>query len=734
MRVNKNIDMILNRLAKLNIGSKLIVSFMLVAIIPILIQFFVSQKLMLAQLENIQNERMVTTYENIANSLENEKNSIYSDNIDYAHWSIMYSCIRGNDQNQFKKEFSTISSHQKNISLIYVIDNNGTIIYQNKEIPGFSAVYDSFMPQVGMGKEFATLAVLEGKPYIISFARVIDADGTGAQDGYLIFGKEFDERFLNRLPKGYDFYYDFIFNGRGLKGGAYEADFDRYIQGDEQPGMHKKNTWEQYFKIYDYNNRPIALLYLKDTSKLAEDAVSNVKDGMLSALIFTSIFAIFLIGEMKNIIMKPIYDLRQRVKELRGTDYSIAGGNGDEISHLTEEFEAMSNEIKKYSMDMDQKNKKLEFLVYRDDITGAFNKRYFRQVLRSSFEEAKNKTDSLSLLFIGIDRFKYYQELVGQDLASRTLRGIFGLLKEESGSECKVCFDGTDEFGIIMPGIEYKEALDMTSRIDKRIRESYFAGMDRLPKGHITISCGLASFPRDAQELNELVNAADDRLKRIKQHNQGKIGYFYSIFNNLQDDINENRKSMIYMSKAFLAVIDAMDEYTYTHTEGVVKYSTIIAEQMNLTEEEKDNVRIGALLHDIGKLELGREILNKKEALSKEEIVIIKQHPIFAANMLKNLDCFNGIVDMVKYHHERYDGKGYPEGLEGDQIPLGARIIAVADSFDAMTTTRAYRANSKSYQDAVEEIIACSGSQFDPNIVKAIVEYINNNGYDFLLA
>jgi putative nucleotidyltransferase with HDIG domain len=186
------------------------------------------------------------------------------------------------------------------------------------------------------------------------------------------------------------------------------------------------------------------------------------------------------------------------------------------------------------------------------------------------------------------------------------------------------------------------------------------------------------------------------------------------------------------MSKAFLSVIDAMDQYTYTHTEGVVKYSSIIAEELALSEEEIEDLKIGALLHDIGKLELGREILNKKEKLTDEELLLIKQHPIFGVNMLKTLTYFGNVIEIVKYHHERYDGKGYPEGLKGKEIPLGARIVAVADSFDAMTTMRAYRSRHKSYEEAAEELLRCAGAQFDPDIVNAFIAHINRNGFNFI--
>jgi HD-GYP domain-containing protein (c-di-GMP phosphodiesterase class II) len=151
---------------------------------------------------------------------------------------------------------------------------------------------------------------------------------------------------------------------------------------------------------------------------------------------------------------------------------------------------------------------------------------------------------------------------------------------------------------------------------------------------------------------------------------------------------------------------------------------------MGLEEKDLENLKYGAMLHDIGKIELGSDILNKTTILTDQEFERIKKHPIFGENMLKPLDKLRNILPIIRNHHERYDGRGYLDGLTGEDIPLLARIVAVADSFDAMTTIRPYKVRIIDFCDAKEELIKCSGSQFDPQIVQAFIKTID----DFIIS
>lgn len=168
------------------------------------------------------------------------------------------------------------------------------------------------------------------------------------------------------------------------------------------------------------------------------------------------------------------------------------------------------------------------------------------------------------------------------------------------------------------------------------------------------------------------------------------------------------------------------DDYTKQHSNRVASYAVLIGQKLDLDEESLDILRIGGLFHDIGKTGVSTNILFKDSSLNNDEFSQMKKHTYIGSDILGHSPVFNNIIPIVKYHHEKYDGNGYPEGLKGNEIPLFARIISIADTFDAMTSTRSYR-NALPIEVAKEEIKRCSGSQFDPEIVNAFLDILNDN-------
>lgn len=174
-----------------------------------------------------------------------------------------------------------------------------------------------------------------------------------------------------------------------------------------------------------------------------------------------------------------------------------------------------------------------------------------------------------------------------------------------------------------------------------------------------------------------------------------------------------------------IRVIEESDAFTWSHSINVANYAHTLAEIFGLCSEQKNNIYIGALLHDIGKVEIPEMILKKAGKLTPEEWTIMRTHPKVGFNLLEDNERLmkRGIPDIVLHHHERYDGKGYPDGLAGEEISLAARIVTVADSFDAMTSNRVYR-NAIGKSMAAKELLNNAYTQFDPEIVKAFVDFI----------
>jgi len=205
------------------------------------------------------------------------------------------------------------------------------------------------------------------------------------------------------------------------------------------------------------------------------------------------------------------------------------------------------------------------------------------------------------------------------------------------------------------------------------------------------------------------------------------------LFNDLQKELDRERRLFFHTTIALAAAIDAKDHYTHGHTERVTSYSMAIAEEisclgkMTFDDKFKQNLHVAALLHDIGKIGVPEQVLNKPSELTEEEYKTIKEHPLVGANIIKPIRELAGCAPGVKHHHERIDGKGYPEGLQGEQIPLIARIIGVADAFDAIMTDRPYR-RALPIAAAVKKLIDGKGTQFDALITDAFVSYLIRSG------
>jgi putative nucleotidyltransferase with HDIG domain len=191
----------------------------------------------------------------------------------------------------------------------------------------------------------------------------------------------------------------------------------------------------------------------------------------------------------------------------------------------------------------------------------------------------------------------------------------------------------------------------------------------------------------------------------------------------------KQKENTLQLTFTLANALDSRDHYTANHSENVAYYAKKIAQEMNLSKMTCEHIYIGGLLHDIGKIGVPEAILTKPSRLTNEEFVIIKKHPVIGYNMLKHITKFkkNGILNIILHHHERYDGQGYPRSIAGVKIPLAARIMAVADSFDAMTSKRVYR-SELDLEYTIDEIRKNAGKQFDPEVVNVFLKIWNREG------
>lgn len=385
----------------------------------------------------------------------------------------------------------------------------------------------------------------------------------------------------------------------------------------------------------------------------------------------------------------------------------------------------LSNFQENQKKKLQEQKSKLELLSVTDDLTGAYNHRFFYSTLDQEIEKSKANKNSIALIMIDIDNFKMCNDVCGHDFGDIILKGTALMLKEAVGTLNTVCRYGGDEFAVILPMSDLQTASQAAHKIRnlfERKKSQYF---EENKFNKITLSMGLSVYPDLAANKDELINQADMALYHSKNLGKDNIHFYQDVLEKLKKNISSDHQHMIGVFKALLSTISAKDRYTRGHSERVAHYAVMIGEALNLSIKDISMLQYAGLLHDIGKIEIPKLILSKTENLTDSELDIIKQHPLYSANILEPLN-MNQLIDYVIHHHERYDGYGYPHGLKGRSISLGARILCVADSFDAMLSERPY-SSSMDMNEAFIELERHSGSQFDAEIVRVFINVMKES-------
>ena len=368
-------------------------------------------------------------------------------------------------------------------------------------------------------------------------------------------------------------------------------------------------------------------------------------------------------------------------------------------------------------------NLKLKELAIKDGLTNLFNHRSFQGILESYIDKANKENKEVSLLFMDIDNFKNYNDVNGHQKGDLLLMKMGEILKQTVGDLGMVARYGGEEFAVILYNQDEKEALNLGELIRQNIQDSYFDGQEHQPNKHITVSIGVSTYPRVAKDKEELIELADNALYRAKSFNKNRVERYYNILDEI--DFNIDKKSLESIA-SMLNSINMKDKYTYGHSERVVIYAKKFATYLQLKEKDKKDLLLGAYLHDIGKLEISKELLTKRDKLSDSEFNILRQHPTLGVDLVSDIKEFGDVIPIIKHHHEKFDGTGYPSKLKGDEIPYLARVLTIIDSFDAMTSKRPYN-SSKSYSEAIEEIERCSGSHFDKDLAYKFIDMLQND-------
>jgi diguanylate cyclase (GGDEF)-like protein len=361
--------------------------------------------------------------------------------------------------------------------------------------------------------------------------------------------------------------------------------------------------------------------------------------------------------------------------------------------------------------------RRLRSLSESDPLTGLANHRKLYEFLAHERARAERYGSHFSLVMLDVDEFKLLNDTHGHPAGDAVLRQVAALLAERTRAADIVGRYGGDEFLLVLPETTATEAGLFAQQLRAALAEEPYvttAG-EQIP---IHASFGIAAYPEDAPDANGLVALADANLYSSKRRGGDAI-----TGNEEERPLRDAEGGTFGLFESLVTAVDNKDRYTRRHSEEVTEYALAISKALGLSEDSQRVLRVASLLHDVGKIGIPDRILRKPGSLSKGEYEVVKGHPLLAETIIASIPDVEEIRAAVAAHHERYDGLGYPHGLAESAIPLLARIMAVADTYSAMTTDRPYR-KALSGEEALAELRACSGTQFDPEIVETFVACI----------
>lgn len=722
---NKDLPAFFNRLEYKIAAVLFFIVFTALSVYGLIVYNSVSKNLNIVEKHGI--DEQINTVSNVFLSEAEALSKIAKD---YSVWDEAYEHVSKQDTDWVKEnvidwipenfgvDLTLVTGRQNNILGAYGLDSKS-----EQELLNNSFITQMLQEPYGKNKKYPhDFIEINGTLYIFSAYPIITYHTDVPPAGITLIGQKIDADFITNINKetGHEVFIDFRNNV--IESPVNEAYInENYLKYKEksESGNAKilgKGIIVTSKDIYDYKGNVLGQIYLLNNREIFKTAMKSIDQSSFAAVFISLAIVMILLIPFKRIILNPVRNLHNRI---------IDSGYMEESQNSFANLSTIFNEITASLDIFKRENSKLKMNSRLDPLTTLYNERYFHEYFS---KQILNSAESVNVIFCDIDNFSLFRQVNGYDTADFILYQVGRVVKSILAGKGMAFRLKEDSFVILLEGISKGEALDIAEDIRAKVYNKNFIDK-KLYRVPVSMSFGIVSFPEDALDLSLTLDKAEKALYYAK-NNGGNRCQAYT--NSIDSDHNHNKESyerkkmQINSVYAIVAAVDAKDNYTSDHSQSVARYALKLADKLGMSERDKDDLRIGALLHDCGKIGIPDYIVKKPGKLSETEWNTIKNHSELGHDIIKYIIDNPHILSCVRNHHERWDGKGYPDGLSKLNIPYYARIVCIADSYHAMISDRPYR-TGLSKGIAIAELRKNSGIQFDPALVEKFIEVIGGD-------